>query len=109
MIKSEDENQFVSDLLRNTSGDCHGWIGLYRKADNKFYWLDDLPEEGNYQNWKPGGRSNGGSNEDCVVLIINLKEKKYYGKWNDRKCSDTSHVAICQWPIKAGIIADAYA
>ena len=99
VIKSEDENQFVSDLLRNTSGDSHGWIGLYRKADSKFYWLDDRPEEGNYQNWKGGEPNNNQSNEDCVVLIIKLKERKSYRKWNDRKCTERSHVAICQWPI----------
>ena len=45
VIKSEDEDQFVYDLLRNTRGTRHGSIGLYRKADIKFYWLDDLPAE----------------------------------------------------------------
>ena len=43
MIKSEDENGFVYDLLSNHRGNRSGWIGLYRKADNKFYWLDDRP------------------------------------------------------------------
>ena len=51
VIKSENENQFIYDLLRNTSGSRDGWIELYRKANNKFYWLDDRPEEGNYQKW----------------------------------------------------------
>ena len=49
VIKPEDENQFVYDLLTNTSDARDGWIGLYRKADNKSYWLDGRPEEGNYQ------------------------------------------------------------
>ena len=97
MIKSEDENQFVSDLLRNTSGDRHGWIGLYRKADRKFYWLDDRPVEGNYQIWKYGEPSKARKNEDCVHLII-IKGQSYR-KWNNRECSDTSPVAICQWRI----------
>ena len=63
VIKSEDEDQFVYDLLRNTKGTRHGWIGLYRKADNKFYWLDDYPAEGNYQRWDDGEPS--GDRENC--------------------------------------------
>ena len=93
VIKSEEENQFVYDLLRNTSDDHHGWIGLHRKADNKFYWLDSRPLEGNFQKWGRG-RPSKNSIDNCVHLI------KYHpdGKWNDRNCSDTRLVAICQWP-----------
>ena len=43
MIKSEDENRFVYDLLSHTKGNRSGWIGLYWKADNKLYWLADRP------------------------------------------------------------------
>ena len=46
-----------------------------------------------------GRGSKGQSNEDCVHLIIKLQKREDYGKWNDRKCSETSLVAICQWPI----------
>ena len=97
VIKSEDENKFVPDLLRNTTGDRHGWIGLHRKADNKFYWLDDRPVEGNYKIWNHAEPSKPRKNEDCVQLII--RKGQSYGKWNNRNCSDTSPVAICQWPI----------
>ena len=93
VIKSEDESQFLYNLLRKTSGDRFGWIGLYRKADNKLYWLDDRPEEGNYQNWSDGNPS--GGSEDCVHLL----GSSYNGKWNDITCSRTDIVAICQWPI----------
>ncbi|XP_044181112.1 C-type lectin domain family 4 member A-like [Acropora millepora] len=89
VIKSEEENQFVYDLLRNTSHDQHGWIGLHRKAD-KFYWLDSRPEEGNFQNW--GDRGKSPSNEGCVFVMTG----RYGGKWNDVECSYTSPVAICQ-------------
>ena len=95
VIKSEDENQFVYDLLSNTSGASAGWIGLYRKADNKFCWLDDRPEEGNYQKWNNGEPNDHGKKGDCV----HLKGGNYDGKWNDRTCSNTRPVAICQWPI----------
>ncbi|XP_074607274.1 uncharacterized protein LOC141860159 [Acropora palmata] len=96
VIKSEDENQFASHLLRSTSGVLRdGWIGLYRKADNKFYWLDDRPAEGNYQKWNDGEPNNGGSNEDCA----HLRGNDTSGKWNDLSCLKSYPVAICQWPI----------
>ena len=68
MIKSEDENQFVFDLLRNTSDARDGWIVLYRKADNTFYWLDGHPADGNYEKWNDGEPSDSDGNEDCVHL-----------------------------------------
>ncbi|XP_044181118.1 attractin-like protein 1 [Acropora millepora] len=95
VIKSEDENQFLYNLLPKTGSKPSGWIGLYRKADYKFYWLDDRPEEGNYQNWSDGNPSNSGGTEDCV----HLRGGNFDGKWNDLTCSRTDPVAICQWPI----------
>ena len=94
VIKSEDENRFVYDLLRNTVGARDGWIGLHRKADNKFYWLDDRPAEGNFQKWNDGEPNDSGGVEDCGHLIGG-----YNGTWNDQSCSSAGHVAICQWPI----------
>ena len=47
MIKSKFENQFVYDLLRNTSDAGAGWIGLHRRADKKFYCLDNRTKEVN--------------------------------------------------------------
>ena len=100
MIKSEEENQFVSDLLRNTSGTHSGWIGLYRKkADDKFHWLDDRPAEGNYQKWSHGEQNDVRGNEDCVELVRNSDGYLEKGKWNDKSCSNIDDVAICQWPI----------
>ncbi|XP_029202741.2 brevican core protein-like isoform X1 [Acropora millepora] len=94
VIKSEDENQFFYHLLRSTSNVLRdGWIGLYRKADNKFYWLDDRPAEGNYQRWGKGEPSGGG--ENCV----HLRGGDSGGTWNDLSCLTTYPVAICQWPI----------
>ena len=94
VIKSENENQFVYDLLRNTSGDRSGWIGLYRRADREFYWLDDRPRKGNYQKWNDGEPNDAHGTEDCGHVIGGNSD----GKWNDITCS-TSLVAICQWPI----------
>ena len=89
MIKSEDENQFVSDLLRNTTGARDGWIGLHRKADNKFYWLDGRPVDGNYEKWNKGEPSDG--NEDCVHLHGGNSD----GTWNERSCSYANKFRCC--------------
>ena len=97
MIKSEAENQFVYNLLRNTSGEKNGWIGLHRKADNKFYWLDNRPLKENFQKWKEGDPNNFRGNEDCVML--RRRNVNSDGKWSDRSCSETDFVAICQWPV----------
>ena len=94
MIKSQDENRFVYDLLRNTVGARHGWIGLYREADNKFYWLDGRPAKGNYQKWNDGEPNDSEGVEDCGHLI-----RGYNGTWNDLSCLKTEPAAICQWPI----------
>ena len=96
VIKSEEENQFVYDLLRNTSGDYHGWIGLHGKAD-KYYWLDGRPEEGSFKKWGAGKRISP-SKGNCVNLINRIKSK-FNGKWNARSCSDITPVAICQLAI----------
>jgi len=92
VIKSEDENRFVYDLLRNTVGARYAWIGLHRKADNEFYWLDDRPANRSYQKWNDGEPNDQGDVEDCGHLLVN-------GKWNDISCSKSIAVAICQWPI----------
>ena len=95
VIKSEDENRFLYNLLRKTRW-VSGWIGLYRKADHKFYWLDDRPAEGNYQKWSSGNPDNSGGREDCVHLLVGNNQDE---KWNDLTCSRSDPVAICQWPI----------
>ena len=70
------------------------WIGLHRKADTKFYWIDDTPLEEQYSAWGNGQPSN--LNEKCVHTMI----KK--GKWNDNNCDLTeadryrAPVVLCQ-------------
>ncbi|XP_015780816.1 PREDICTED: C-type lectin domain family 4 member A-like [Acropora digitifera] len=94
VIKSEEENKFVYDLLIKTSGKNNGWIGLHRKADKKFYWLDSRPVEGNLTKWGKG-KPKENRKEECVHIMKSTSG----GKWNYRNCSDPTPVAICQWPI----------
>ena len=63
------------------------WIGLHRKADNKFYWADDTLLAG-YSNWYPGEPNSVA--EKCGHIIGTGSGK---GKWNDYHCirqSDSS-------------------
>ena len=68
VVKSMDENQFVYDLPRNTSDARAGWIGLLRRADKKFYWVDNRTAEVNYEKWHSGEPNNFRGVEDCGYL-----------------------------------------
>ena len=98
VIKTENENQFAYNLLRNTAGARDGLIGLYRKANKKFYWLDGRPVAGNYQMWNNDEPSNGNA-EDFGRIIGGNYDRWEKEKWNDSPRSATSPSAICQWPI----------
>ncbi|KAL9965911.1 hypothetical protein ACROYT_G029774 [Oculina patagonica] len=83
IIRSEDENTFIRDLVGNqqTVQDWGAWIGLYRKNDTKFYWIDDTPLEGQYDAWAQGKPDN--LDEKCVHTFNELHG---VGKWNDNQC-----------------------
>ena len=75
------------------------WLGLYRKADDMFYWVDDTPLEGQYSAWaskEPNDKA-----ERCVHILLRGSAGKY-GKWNDNKCNlsekdkSKSPVVLCQ-------------
>ena len=57
------------------------WIGLHRKTDTKFYWIDGTPLEGQYSAWASGEPSN--SKEECVHIYASGQKT---GLWNDIKC-----------------------
>lgn len=60
VIKSMDENQFLYDLLKNTSNVRAVEIGLLRRADKKFYWIDNRTGEVSYEKWHSGEPNNFG-------------------------------------------------
>ena len=98
IIRSEDDNNFVRDLTsQQTVQATRAWLGLYRKADDMFYWIDDTPLAGQYSAWDSGEPNN--SDEKCVH-IYDVSDK--LGKWNDFRCSLTEadkHAApavLCQ-------------
>ena len=93
------ENQFISDLVTKQKKitDAGVWLGLHRKADNKFYWADDTLLAG-YSNWNTGEPNSVA--EKCCHMYTKGSVK---GKWNDWTCSRTSDssaknaaVVLCQ-------------
>ena len=99
IIRSADENNFIFDLIRNQQTVTNGgaWLGLCRKDDNKFYWIDNTPLEGQYSAWANDEPNN--HVEKCVQMYGKGPNE---GKWNDESCSmdakfsDSAPVALCQ-------------
>ena len=88
---------------RNIAGTVGAWIGLKRKADNMFYWVDSSPLQDQNQNWANGEPNNSRGNENCVYMYGGEG-----GKWNDEPCDLTAGylfwrknalVTLCQKPI----------
>ena len=98
-ITSASDNQFIFDLFTKQQKVTHlgVWIGLHRKADNKFYWADDTLLAG-YSNWNTGEPNSVA--EKCGHIIGTGSAK---GKWNDLPCTLQSNahakispVVLCQ-------------
>ena len=97
IIRSQDENNFVRDLVRNRQiGQSWGaWLGLYKKADNALYWIDDTPLAGHYSAW--------GIGEPNYVYhkCVHTQSRKE-GRWNDNACNlpeisrSKAPVVLCQ-------------
>ena len=83
IIKSADENNFIFTLLKKqkTITDWGVWLGLVRKADKKFYWIDDTPLAKGYRAWGSGEPNNARGIEKCGNMY-----GLGVGKWNDLPC-----------------------
>ncbi|XP_078356757.1 perlucin-like protein isoform X1 [Oculina patagonica] len=85
IIRSAAENNFIFNLLKKqkTVQRWGVWLGFIRKADNKFYWIDDTPLAGQYSQWGSGNPNNAHPGENCGNIFgIGIGE----GKWNDLWC-----------------------
>ena len=80
-------------MQKQTGQALGAWIGLHRKADNRFYWIDDTPLAGQYSAWARGQPDL--LYEKCVHMYNVLGK---LGKWNDLACSVNSPapVVLCQ-------------
>ena len=102
-ITSNHENQFVYNLSGNQVYTTTGfgvWLGLHRKADNKFYWTDGTLLAG-YNNWN-AGEPNNPLTEKCAHLYG--KSNSARAKWNDLACTLNGNggapVILCQKALK---------
>jgi len=66
-------------MKNETVPDWGVWLGLNRKADNMFYWIDDTPLAGQYSAWASGEPSY--NSEKCVHMF------RVLGQWNDIRCN----------------------
>ena len=89
IIKSADENNFIFTLLKKqkTITDWGVWLGFVRKADNKFYWIDDTPLAKGYTAWT--SRQPDNVSEKCGNMFGSAKGAG--GKWNDLPCDVTRY------------------
>ena len=73
-------------MKQQTVQEWGAWIGLYRKADNLFYWIDGTPLAGQYSAWARGEPNNYKNNtENCVHTYT--RPLAQLGKWNDNICN----------------------
>ena len=99
IIRSATENNFIFDLIRKqqTVTNWGAWLGLYRKADTKFYWIDNTPLEGRYSAWASGEPNY--HHEKCAHVYAEGSDQ---GEWNDISCNinakslNYAPVVLCQ-------------
>ena len=60
------------------------WIGLYRKPDNEFYWIDDTPVAGQFSLWA-NGEPNNKNGEKCANMFAGKHLPS--GNWKDIICN----------------------
>lgn len=79
IIKSADENDFIFRLIisQPNGRDLSAWIGLSRKMDDKFYWMDGTPLAGRFSAWAQGEPNY--LHEKCVFI--------FRKKWYDCPCT----------------------
>ena len=105
IIKSAEEENFIWNSLilkQNTVTEYGAWLGLHRKADSKFYWVDNTPLLPGYSDWKLGQPDHFLGVENCVHIVG--------GKWNDLRCDSHNDayrapVILCQRSIQSGFLS----
>ena len=77
--------------------DLSAWIGLNRKMDDKFYWMDGTPLAGRFSAWAQGEPNY--LHEKCVLILTIEDQQK---NWIDSLCTYngttqiSAPVVLCQ-------------
>ncbi|XP_066264147.1 uncharacterized protein [Branchiostoma lanceolatum] len=92
MPKDQATNDFLVNMIRETSTETGTWIGLDDlQSVGTYVWDDGTPLS--YTNWAPGEPSTG--HERCVMYFSGATRDDQKYKWNDSSC-DTKAMFICQ-------------
>ena len=84
-------------MSQSNGRDRSAWIGLNRKMDDKFYWMDGTPSAGRFSAWAQGEPNY--LQEKCV-LILTIEDRQK--NWIDCPCtyngtpSFPAPVVLCQ-------------
>lgn len=99
IVRSAAENNFIFDLIKKqkTITNWGVWLGLVRKADTKFYWIDDTPMANGYTAWLTGKPDS--VSQKCAHMYGTGGGA---GKWDDVYCENSpsyftsSPVILCK-------------
>jgi hypothetical protein len=101
IVKSEDENRFLS-LLMKSKGVSVVWLGATdEKAEGSWVWVDG--DQLGYTNWNPTQPNNKQGQEHYMVMIagnsVAMSRGVQDGKWHDQPNVSVqwSPGFICQW------------
>ena len=89
IIKSEEENEFIFDLLKKqyTAKMIGAWIGMKTNVtDKKVYWLDSTEVDGGYTAWVSEDLGELLEIENCGYIIVTEELRDLAGKWAVASC-----------------------
>ncbi len=95
LLAVEDEEEM--DWVIDQAEDFHTpfvWTGLNdRSEEDQWAWSNG--ESADYSPWNEGEPNNWSDNEDCGIVYVTTAKQ---GRFNDRRCSDTTPQHICETP-----------
>ncbi|XP_035699632.1 uncharacterized protein LOC118432207 [Branchiostoma floridae] len=92
MPKDQATNDFLVNMIKETSTEKGTWIGLNDlQSEGTYKWEDGTSLS--YTNWAPGEPNTG--HERCVMYFSGATGDDLKYKWNDSTC-DTKGMFICQ-------------
>ena len=96
---AEEQSDIINEVLGGYNSKFY-WIGLTDSAvEGQFIWQHSSKPLG-WSNWNGGEPNNNFGNEDCVLLLKSL----YNRKWNDADCGSENGMvsgdyiyALCEY------------
>ncbi|NXP51499.1 CLC4E protein, partial [Heliornis fulica] len=89
VINSREEQEFLTQVLFQSSSNKNYYIGLRAQEVGKWHWMDQTPLTEEAAFWRLGEPSNVGA-EKCVVI----HSASNINNWNDVRCE--KHYRVCE-------------